>query len=87
HAFENGGGQILGVQTFHSADESLLQVVQQLLAPRPDGLVFVANAGDSARLAQQTRKLNTSIPLLATEWAGTQQLIELGGATVEGMAI
>lgn len=86
-AFEKGGGQILAMQQFHSADESLLQAVQKLLALRPDGLVFVANAGDSARLAQQTRKLNPRIPLLATEWAGTEQLIELGGSAVEGMTI
>lgn len=86
-AFESGGGQILAMQHFHSADESLLQIVQKLLAVRPDGLVFVASAGDSARLAQQTRKLNPGIPLLATEWAGTEQLIELGGSAVEGMTM
>lgn len=86
-AFENGGGQILAVRHFRSADDSALQVVQELLDARADGLIFVANASDSARLAQQTRKQNPDIPLLATEWAGTEQLIELGGSAVEGLSI
>lgn len=85
--FEQGGGKIVSTQLFHSADESIRPIVDDLLASRPDGLAFVAGAADTARLAQQTRKLNRSIPLIATEWAGTEQLIELGGASVEGMTI
>ncbi len=85
--FEEGGGKIISTQPFHSADESIRSVVDNLLASRPDGLAFIAGAADTARLAQMTRKLNRTIPLIATEWAGTEQLIELGGASVEGMTI
>lgn len=86
-AFEQGGGRIVSTQHFHSTDESVRPIVDKLLASRPDALAFVAGAADTARLAQQTRKLNRSIALIATEWAGTEQLIELGGASVEGMTI
>ena len=48
---------------------------------------FVANAGDSARLAQQTRKLDKKVPLIAAEWASTDQLLELGGNSVDSMAV
>lgn len=85
--FEEGGGKIIATQPFHSADESIRSVVDNLLESRPDGLAFIAGAADTARLAQMTRKLNRDIPLIATEWAGTEQLIELGGASVEGMTI
>lgn len=86
-AFEQHGGQIVGIEYFDSAAESQLPVVEKLLAPRPDALVFVANAGDTARLAQQTRKLDQAVPLVAAEWASTGQLLEQGGQAVEGLAI
>lgn len=87
HAFERGGGQIISRSYFDSDAESQQPVVEALLATRPDALALVANAGDAARLAQQARKLDANILLIAAEWASTDQLIELGGRSVEGMAI
>ena len=86
-AFEQRGGQIVATEYFDSGAESLLPVIENLLQPRPDALVFIANAGDTARLAQQTRKLDKALPLVAAEWASTDQLLELGGQSVEGLAI
>jgi len=86
-AFAQSGGQILATKYFDSGAESLLPVVDKLLQTRPDALVFIANAGDTARLAQQTRKLDKALPLIAAEWASTDQLLELGGQSVEGLAI
>jgi branched-chain amino acid transport system substrate-binding protein len=86
-AFEQGGGQVISIQHFESSAESQLPTVEAMLKPHPDALVLVTNAGDSARLAQQTRKLDKDVPLVAAEWAGTDQLIELGGNSVEGLAI
>jgi len=77
-AFEKGGGEIVDTEYFDSGADSHLPVVEKLLQSRPDALVFVANAGDSARLAQQTRKLDKKVPLIAAEWASTDQLLELG---------
>lgn len=86
-AFEKGGGEIVDTEYFDSGADSHLPVVEKLLQSRPDALVFVANAGDSARLAQQTRKLDKKLPLIAAEWASTDQLLELGGNSVDGMAV
>ena len=86
-AFEKGGGEIVDTEYFDSGADSHLPVVEKLLQSRPDALVFVANAGDSARLAQQTRKLDKKVPLIAAEWASTDQLLELGGNSVDGMAV
>lgn len=86
-AFEAGGGKILVTEYFDSGAESLLPVIDKLRHTRPDALVFIANASDTARLAQQTRKQDKGLPLVATEWANTDQLIELGGQSVEGLAI
>ncbi|MBL8486375.1 MAG: ABC transporter substrate-binding protein [Rhodocyclaceae bacterium] len=86
-AFEAGGGKVVAVRFFASANEDHGPVVGELVAAGPDALLFVANAVDSARLAQQARKHRPGLPLIAAEWAGTDQLIELGGRAVEGMAL
>lgn len=68
-------------------DTDFEAVVGQLVAARPDGLLFIAGALDVARLAQASRKLAPQLPIAASEWAATEQLIELGGAVVEGLLI
>lgn len=86
-AYEALGGKVLTSEYFDSADSNLEGVLQKLLAPQPAALVLIANAADSGRLAQQTRKLNADVPLIAAEWAGTTHLIQQGGKAVEGLRI
>jgi branched-chain amino acid transport system substrate-binding protein len=62
-------------------------VVQGMLSKRPDGLLFISGALDVARLAQHARRLAPEIPISASEWAGTEQLLGLGGEVVEGLLI
>jgi branched-chain amino acid transport system substrate-binding protein len=42
---------------------------------------------DGARFAQLLRKAGSRASLVAAEWAGAAQLIELGGAAVEGLTL
>ena len=86
-AYEALGGKVLAHEYFDSADSSLEGVLQKLLAPKPAALVLIANASDAGRLAQQTRKLNADVPLIASAWAGTTHLIQQGGKAVEGLRI
>lgn len=82
------GGEILTVVEFHSAaSTSFSDIADQLLDAAPGGLLFIANAVDVARLAQQVRKRSTDVPLAAVEWASTEQLLELGGRAVEGLLV
>jgi len=53
----------------------------------PDGLFYISGAIDVARLAQHSRRLAPSLPIGASEWAASEQLIELGGKVVEGLII
>ena len=62
-------------------------IVRTLLAARPDGLMFVANGVDAARLAQQAAKLGSTLPMAAPDWADSQSLLEQGGRAVEGMLL
>ncbi len=70
-----------------SPDADFAGVMQQMLQARPDGLFFISGALDVARLAQHARKQAPGLPIGASEWAATEQLIDLGGAMVEGLLI
>lgn len=83
--FKAGGGDISTTTLFESTGEHLPDQVATTLASQPDALIFVANAADSARLAQIVRKQHAHVPLMASEWAMTDQLIELGGRATEGL--
>ena len=87
-AFTGRGGQLVAEVAFESqADAGFGNVVQDLLAAQPDGLLFIASAIDVGRLAQQAEKRAPGIPTSASEWASSESLIELGGRAVEGLLI
>lgn len=86
-AFEKGGGKIVASPGFDSNSTSLAEEIKVMLDARPDALLLIANASDTARLAQQARKSSPNIPLIGIEWAATEQLIELGGKAVEKMTL
>ncbi len=85
--------QLLGAQAvaevgFGLSDSAPLPtLVQQVLAKKPTAVVLVANATDTARLASMLRQRQPQLPLAGAEWSGTEQLLALGGAAVEGMQI
>lgn len=62
-------------------------IMNQMLGERPDGLLFISGALDAARFAHQAREQAPRLPITAVEWAGSEQLIELGGPVVEGLLV
>lgn len=86
-AYSGYGGEITA-KVFSDSTESVdyRSIVNQLIEDNPDSLLFVTNTVDSARFAQQIRK-ESLIPIVISEWAGTLQLIELGGEAVEGVEV
>jgi len=87
-AFRSLRGEILDVVWFDSRMLSGYgQMTASLLASKPDTLLFIANSVDVARISQQIRKQDSEIPIMAVEWAGTQQLVELGGKAVDGVEV
>ena len=86
-AFEQLGGQVSSTAGFKSeAGTRFSAVISELLAERPDGLILVASSLDTARLAQQARRLAPGLPLSSSEWAASADaLIEMGGSAVDGM--
>jgi branched-chain amino acid transport system substrate-binding protein len=84
--FERDGGKIIHVERFKSgAEGGFLPLAERLLKERPDALLLLSGAMDTAMIAQQVRKLDNPATLLASEWAFTSDVINFGGAAVEGM--
>src|SRR5574343_557094 len=87
-AFTAHGGSVAKAVPYESApDANFGQVVAEMLSAAPDGLLFIAGGLDVARLAQQARKQAKTLPISASEWASTEQLLELGGDVIEGLLI
>lgn len=86
--FTSEGGQIVKSQGFDSRTEKDYAVLAtQLLQSKPDLVAIAANSVDGALLAQKLRQRNVDVRLAGSAWTGTQRLMELGGAAVEGMLI
>ena len=87
-AFGAGGGKVVDRVDFSSSSEVLFaDLARRLLVSKPDGILILANAVDAAMLCQHLRLLDPAVLLTASEWAATEQLIELGGRSVEGIVI
>ena len=82
------GGQIISTLPFLSSNDfDFSQLARQLLLKNPDAILMIANSVDTAMLAQQIRQLDSTVFIATSEWAATERLIELGGKTIEGLAI
>lgn len=82
------GGEIVGRVAFtSSADTEHAAIVERMLTSNPDGLLFVASAVDTARLAHEAKRQAPDLRLIAVEWSATEALIELGGRAVEGLTL
>lgn len=85
--FTRLGGRVSATAGFESAATTKFsEVIGKLLNHSPDALIFVASTLDTARLAQQARRLAPALPLSSSEWAASgEALSEMGGRAVEGM--
>jgi branched-chain amino acid transport system substrate-binding protein len=85
-SYAAAGGRVLSELAFDPrAAGGYGGLVDETMARGPGAILLVANAIDSARFAQLFRKSGSKALFAAAEWAGTPQLIELGGRAVEGL--
>jgi branched-chain amino acid transport system substrate-binding protein len=82
------GGAVVAQASFTSGDDQgYAAAIKQVSQAKPDVLLFVTNAVDTVRLTQLARNLGLAQPVTTSTWAGTENLIQLGGRTVEGMTV
>ncbi|UZE96394.1 ABC transporter substrate-binding protein [Alkalimarinus alittae] len=83
-AIKQLGGEIIQTVSFLSNNQVRFEgLARKVLKSGPDTVVLVANSVDASLLAKQLKTINSDIQLAASEWAGTERLIELGGRYVE----
>jgi branched-chain amino acid transport system substrate-binding protein len=68
-----------------SQKESFLELAKQIIAAKPDGLLILASALDTALICQQLRKLEAGMTVMASDWSYAGSLAEYGGKSVEGL--
>jgi branched-chain amino acid transport system substrate-binding protein len=87
-AFEAFGGSMLAATAFRSGEDAVFfEAAQKLLSVSPDFVLIITNAVDAALICQQLHKFDQKVSIVLSEWASTERLIELGGATTEGAYI
>ncbi len=84
--FERLGGRIVAGHSFTAgSDVSHKALAGKALGQRPDGLLIVAGAIDTAMLCQHIRMTGSKIPIIISGWAQTPDLLSHGGPAVEGV--
>ncbi len=80
------GGEIVFAEKFTSQPNvHFLPIAERLLTTKPDGVLLLSNAIDTALIAQQIRKLESHVALFCSEWASTTDVLSFGGRAVNGM--
>ena len=84
--FEEFGGTVKKPVIFYaSSDVPYMELAEEMLATKPDGVLLLASSFDTAMLSQQIRKLGGKLVVSTSGWAGTDELIQYGGPAVEGL--
>lgn len=84
--FERLGGGVVYVETFLSGPQvQFLEIAKRAIASDPDCLYVLANAMDTAMISQQLCKLGESLQVVTSDWSATDEVLQYGGASVEGM--
>lgn len=86
--FQSLGGRIGHVQHYtSSAQTDFVSLANSARSGQPHALVLITSALDAALLCNQLRQQQPDLLLATSEWAGTGELIELGGRAVEGVVV
>ncbi|MDC7235666.1 MAG: ABC transporter substrate-binding protein [Spirochaetales bacterium] len=87
-SYEAAGGRILVRERINSKlDTDFSEELNSVIDSGAEMLLIIANSIDSATLVQQLRQTGSDLQVYFSEWAGTRQLIELGGKAVEGSIV
>ncbi len=84
---ELGEGEVEGFGYTSKRGYDFLKLASAIAEKDMDCLVLLANSIDTALISQQLAKLGIKIPILASEWSLSQELIEFGGKAVEGIVL
>ncbi len=85
---EQSGGTLVARIPFDLRSDTLfLDLVTEATEAKPQGILILANAVDTAMICQQLTKIGAKLPRYATGWSYSDDLIQFGGKSVEGLHI
>ncbi len=85
--FVSEGGDARVDFAFGSGKTDLQTLAGEIVAQKPDAIVFMAAAVDVALMSQYVRQLGFEGRLFSSPWGQTRELIEKGGKSVNGLEI
>jgi branched-chain amino acid transport system substrate-binding protein len=86
--FQKMNGEIVAALSFTMQQDTLFSdLAEQATSFQPDGILFLANALDTALLCQQIAKQKISVERFATGWSYSDDLLVFGGHAVEGLML
>lgn len=84
--FAGEGGRIAATMSF-SRQSDFKNIVREIRRSDVDGVVVIASALDAAMFCQQSKVNPLDVPVFLPMWAMTNDLIQAGGRTVEGVYV
>lgn len=84
--FAKRGGSVDKTVPFNTkTNTSFLEITRDAVLKKPDGIVIIAGALDTASICQQLMKLEYRVPIISSSWAFANELIYNGGKAVDGI--
>jgi branched-chain amino acid transport system substrate-binding protein len=84
---QNSEAQVTRIPFDLRSDTLFLDLAVQAAEANPQGILILANAVDTALICQQLAKTGVDMPIYATGWSYSDDLIQFGGRSVEGLTI
>jgi branched-chain amino acid transport system substrate-binding protein len=82
--FEGLGGRVVAFETYTTGDRDFSAQLTKIKAANPEVLFLPAYYNDVPLIAQQARRLGITAQLVGSDAWSSPEIIELGGADVEG---
>lgn len=84
---KNSSSKVTRIPFDIRTDTFYLDLANKAIEAKPDGVLLLANAVDTAMICQQLTKLDAEPQRYATGWSYSDDLIQFGGKSVEGLTI
>jgi len=84
---QNKRAEVVRIPFEMRSDTLFQELATRAVETNPQGVLILANAIDTAMLCQQLTKMSIDLPRYATGWSYSDDLIQFGGKSVEGLSI
>ena len=84
---QGNGTEVIRIPFDIRSDTLFIELAARAAEANPQGILILANAVDTALICQQLTKLSIDLPRYATGWSYSDDLVQFGGKSVEGLFI